>query len=341
MSEGNAPRYIIAGQLTRDYVILPSGKPLLDVPGGNLIYAAAGLTIWEPDSCPGLVARVGEDYPQEWIDSFQSYGLDVSGIRVLPEALDLRSFNVYSDRAYHSTEDPVTHFARLGLPFPKALLGYRPPSSAMPDSRTQLKATSLRQVDIPPHYLEATAAHLCPLDYLTHSLLPAVFRQAGFTTITLDPSRGYMTPVFWNDLPSLLTGLTAFLPNEDEIRSLFFGRSTDPWEMCEALAAFGVDFIVIKRGEGGQLLYDAASRSRWEIPAYPSRVIDPSGAGDAFCGGFLTGYRKTYDPLLAVLHGNIASSLVIEGQGAFYAMDALPGLANARLEAIKENVRKV
>lgn len=341
MSERQAPRYIFAGQLTRDYVILPSGKCLLDVPGGNVIYSAAGLTVWEPDSCPGLVARVGEDYPQEWIESYNNHGFDVSGIRVLPEAIDLRSFNVYTGRVYRNMEDPVAHFARLGLPFPKSLLGYRPPAATTPDSRTQLKATSLRQIDIPPRYLEATAAHLCPLDYLTHSLLPAVFRQAGFTTITLDPSRGYMNPIYWNEFPSLITGLTAFLPSEDEIRSLFIGRSSDPWEMTEALAAFGCEFIVIKRGEGGQLLYDSATRSRWEIPAYPARVLDPSGAGDAFCGGFLAGYRKTYDPLMAALHGNIASSLVIEGQGAFYAVEALPGLANARLDALKGNVRKV
>ncbi|WP_322808043.1 PfkB family carbohydrate kinase, partial [Thermanaerothrix sp.] len=68
---------------------------------------------------------------------------------------------------------------------------------------------------------------------------------------------------------------------------------------------------------------------------------DPTGAGDAFCGGFLAGYRQTYDPLAAVLHGNVSASLVIEGSGPFYALEALPGLAQARLEALRDAVSVV
>jgi sugar/nucleoside kinase (ribokinase family) len=69
--------------------------------------------------------------------------------------------------------------------------------------------------------------------------------------------------------------------------------------------------------------------------------VDPTGAGDAFCGGFLAGYRRTYDPLEAVLFGNISASLVVEGTGPFYALDALPGLAQARLDALRQSVRKI
>jgi sugar/nucleoside kinase (ribokinase family) len=233
----------------------------------------------------------------------------------------------------------VAHFSRLELPFPKSLLGYRSPATSQ-DSRTRLTPTSLRQGDLPADYQDATAAHLCPLDYLTHSLLPAVFRQAGFTTVTLDPSPGYMNPIFWDDLPALITGLTAFLPSEEEARSLFHGRSSDLRQMAEALSVYGCEFVVIKRGEAGQLVYDASTRTFWEIPAYPARVVDPTGAGDAFCGGFLAGYRRTYDPLQAALHGNISASLAVEGHGPFYALEALPGLAEARLESLREAVRK-
>ena len=254
--------------------------------------------------------------------------------------MGVRGFTAILSRRTPSTDDPGSPFACAGLAFPKELLGYRDTSSAL-DSRTNLLPTSLRQGDIPPDYLDASAAHLCPLDYLTHSLLPAVLRQAEFTTVTLDPSPGYMNPPFWDDTPALVTGLTAFLPSEEEMRSLFQGRSNDLWQMAEALAAYGCEIIVIKRGEGGQLLYDATARTRWEIPAYPSHLVDPSGAGDAFCGGFLAGYRRTYDPLQAALYGNISASLVVEGVGPFYALDSLPGLAQARLEALQQGVRKI
>ncbi len=338
--ETTSPRFLVAGLLQREFVLLPSGQALLDVPGGNLLYAGVGLALWEPTPPPGLVARVGEDYPQEWIDEFARRGLDTRGIRVLPQPVDVRFFAAYTSRTTRFVDDPVAHFARVGLPFPRALLGYHPPATTI-DSRTRLSPVSLRQADLIPDFMDASAAHLCPVDYLTHSLLPTVLRQAEVTTVTLDPSPGYMNPTYWNDVPALITGLTAFLPAEEDLCALFQGRSQDLWEMVEALAVYGCEIIVIKRGERGQLLYDAATHTRWEIPAYPARLVDPTGAGDAFCGGFLAGYRRSYDPLEAALYGNISASLVVEGIGPFYALDALPGLAQARLDALRQSVRKV
>jgi hypothetical protein len=332
--------FVIAGQLKRDFALLPGAKALVDVPGGGLIYAAAGLGVWEPAVHIGMVARVGEDYPRDWLSEISKRGFDIRGIRVLPESIDLRSFYVYTDSFNRLTEDPATHFTRLQQPFPKALLNYSMARNTY-DSHSQLSPISLRQSDIPVNYMDATAAHLCPIDYLTHSLLPAVLRQNGVTTVTLDPSTGTMTPTFWDDIPALLSGLTAFLPNEDELRTLFHGRSTDLWEMMETIAEYGCEIVVVKRGERGQFVYDRVTKTRWEISAYPARVVDPTGVGDSFCGGFLAGYRRTYDPLQAVLFGSISASLTIEGSGAFYSLDALPGLAQARMEALKECVRKV
>jgi sugar/nucleoside kinase (ribokinase family) len=150
-----------------------------------------------------------------------------------------------------------------------------------------------------------------------------------------------MNPSFRDDFPSLITGLTAFLPSEEEIRSLFQGRTDNLWEMAEAIASYGCDIIVVKRGERGQLVLDGSSRKRWEIPAYPVQAVDPTGAGDAYCGGFLAGFSNTYDALQAALYGNISASLSIEGQGPFYALDALPGLAQARLEALRQYSREI
>jgi sugar/nucleoside kinase (ribokinase family) len=179
------------------------------------------------------------------------------------------------------------------------------------------------------------------VDYLTHSLLPALLRQEGFTTITMDPSAGYMNTSFQADVPALVAGLTAFLPSEEEARSLFQGFSSDLWQMAEVLSSYGCEIVVIKCGERGQLLYDGAARQRWEVSSYPARVVDPTGVGDAFCGGFLAGYLRTYDPLQAVLCGNVSASLAIEGHGPFYPLDALPGLAQARMDALRQSVRKM
>ena len=334
------PKFIFVGKLQRDYFITSDEKPVLDVLGGNLPYAAVGFKLWEESPPPGLMARVGEEYPYTWLTEMESHGFDIRGITILPEAVDVRNFYVYTDKATRVTGDPVPHFARLGEPFPKALLGYRDQSNAL-DSKTNMTKVSLRQGDIPEDYMDANAAHLCPVDYLTHSLLPATFRQAGFTTVTLDPSPGYMNPTFFNDVPSILTGLTAFIPSEEELRSLFQGRSTDLWEMAEALTAYGCEFIVIKRGERCQLLYDSVGKTRWEIPAYPSNLVNPTRVGDAFCGGFIIGYRKSYDPVEAVLYGNISAAIVTEGYGPLFALDILPGLQYARLDSLRLSVRKL
>ncbi len=328
----------IAGQLRRQYLLPPEGRPLVDAPGGNLLYAAAGVSLWGQRA--GLLGRVGEDYPQQWLRQFQQRNLDVSGIKIIPETLDLRSFVAYTDNQTAHFTNPVSHFARLGLSFPKLLLGYQPPED-LPPSRTRANPDSPRLSDIPDAYLSVKAAHICPLDFITHTQLAPAFRQGGMVMVTLDPGPGYMNGNFMNDLRALLHGLTAFMPSEEEIRSLFWGRTDDLWAMAETLASFGCDIIVIKRGARGQYVYDHASHTRWEVPAYPASVVDPTHVGDAFCGGFLAGFLATFDPLQAALHGNIAASLAIEGSGAFYSLDALPGLARARMQSLSDIARQV
>ncbi|HTX90895.1 MAG TPA: carbohydrate kinase family protein [Anaerolineales bacterium] len=332
------PTFVLAGRLRRDYLLPPTGRPLLDVPGGNLLYSAAGLGVW--DNQVGLLARVGEDYPHEWLRSFEKRGWDTRGIHILAKVLDLRFFQAWLDLQTVQNGNPVAHFARIGLPFPKSLLGYQPAAEADDDRKTS-HPDSPRPDDIPEDYLNAHAVHICPMDYVTAGRLLSAFRQASVTSITLDPSAAFMLGTALDDVRILLHGLTAFLPSEDELRALFWGRTDDLWQMAETLCSFGCEFIVIKRGARGQMLYDSATKKRWEIPAYPARPVDLSGAGDSFCGGFLAGYQKTYDPLQAVLHGGVSASLTIEGSGAFHALDALPGLAQARLDSLAGVVREV
>jgi cytidine kinase len=117
MSNLSLLRYVIAGRLCRNYVITPQGKALLDVPGGSLFHAAAGMGIWETGI--GLIGRVGEDYPQEWLERVAAWGFDTRGVRILPEALDLRHFIAYSENNKADTDNPVMHFSRLEMPFPK------------------------------------------------------------------------------------------------------------------------------------------------------------------------------------------------------------------------------
>jgi sugar/nucleoside kinase (ribokinase family) len=331
------PRFIVAGLLRREYLLPPVGHPLLDAPGGNLLYAAGGLRVWETNV--GLLGRVGEDYPLQWRREMEARGFNIQGIKILPGSLDLRSFRAYSETFEQTRNNPVSHFARRQLTFPKALLGYQPPDTKVNPRRPHPHAPTLG--DIPAEYLSASAVHLCSMDFTSQGQLLSAFKAGLATTVTLDPDAAYMTPDFLKDLRELLNGLTAFFPSQEELQALFWGRTNDIWEMAETLGSYGCELVVIKRGGQGQWLYDAMGKHRWELPAYAARMADPTGAGDAFCGGFLAGYRNSYDPLEAALHGNVSASLKVEGSGAFYPLDVMPGLAQARLEALRDMVHEV
>ena len=150
-----------------------------------------------------------------------------------------------------------------------------------------------------------------------------------------------MKPQFLRDLRALLAGASAFLPSEEELRALFWGQTYDLWEMLSAVGELGCEIVVAKCGARGQAVLDVEGKHKWEIPAYPARLADPTGAGDAYCGGFLVGLKKTYDPLQAALYGNVAASLAVEGTGALYALGVAPGLAAARLQVMNDLVREI
>ncbi|GAP05870.1 sugar kinases, ribokinase family [Anaerolinea thermolimosa] len=330
-------RYLVIGRLTRRFMILPEDRVLEDIPGGSMLYTAAGISVW--DTGVGLVGRVGCDYPDEWIKKCHQYQLDTRGIRRLEEPVDLREFIVYPDLETRLEDQPVAHYARLQRPFPPALLGYTPPNRTL-DDRIRPRWYTIRPNDFPDDYFDATAAHIAPLDYLSHTLVPPLLRQKHIHTITLETGNGYTDPAFWDDLPVLLHGLTAFLITEDALRNLARDQVKDLWELAEMLASWGCEMIVIKRPGGNQLVYEHSSHGRWIIPPYPSRIRCPDGAGDAFNGGFLAGFRTTYDPVQAALQGNISASVVMESPDPFYAFGVLPGLPQARMESLRDMVRR-
>ncbi len=331
-------RFVLAGCLNRDTILPVSGPPQIDVFGGNLAYAAVGLNIWGGKA--GLLARVGPDYPLEWLERFKRLGFELSGVKVIQTEIDARRFLAHEDSVTTHYHNPIQHFADRGLPFPHSLLGYQPPGPGL-GSRTTPPKVSIQISDIPSTYLDASAIHICPIDYHAHIVLPSVFRQQHAATITLASHPGYMDPAYWEELPTLLTDLTAFITPEAEIRNLFQGRQTKLWEMAEVLAGFGPEFILIQTEDMGYYLLDRESNARWVIPQYASQAVDPTGGRDAFAGGFLAGYRQHYDPVEAAIMGSIAASVVVEGSGVYYGVDAMPELITGRKLALRERVQRL
>src|SRR5215208_6846309 len=213
------PIFLVFGKLTREYLLPSTGPERLDVAGGNLLYGAGGLRVWESEI--GLVGRVGNDYPREWLNVCIARGFDTSGIRILPSNLDVREFIAYSESFEVTRINPVSHFARRGMTFPKSLLGYQPPD----DKKKPSPEIMLTVTDIPADYLTARAALLCPMDIVTQTQLIAGMKRGSVHTFVLDPGPDAMRPKARRELPVLLNGVTAFLPSREELCDLFWGQT--------------------------------------------------------------------------------------------------------------------
>ncbi|MDA1329796.1 MAG: carbohydrate kinase family protein [Chloroflexi bacterium] len=334
-----APSAVLLGRLERQFLIPPNGRARVDQPGGNLLYAASAFRLWA--GSVGLVARVGQDIPETWLAKFEELGLDVQGIKILSAEHDLRSFTAYDDTQTPLHDHPIPYFAKLGLPFPKALLTYKydPPTLSSARKRSEL---SLRPEDLPAAYSGTQAAHLCPMDFFSHTLMPAALRAAGINSITLESSPSYMHPSLRNEIANLVSGLEVFLTNEQQLRILFSGRTEDIWEMAERIVSLNCRAVVIQRGSRGLLLLDGAAGTRYQIPPYPSRPKDPTHNQSSFAGGFLASLiSENGDFLQATLRATATASLAAESSGAFSVLDSLQGLAESRAQTLARAVQLI
>jgi ribokinase len=306
---------VIVGGLRVDTLISPAGVVYAGQIGGNAAFAAAGARLW--DARPGLVARVGENYPAEWLAAFDQAGIVTRGVVRLRGAHDVRTFYAYRTLEERDDRDPAAHFARLGRPLPAELAGYDC-STGGQERLDSWAPLAVRPADLPPEYAGVRAAHIAPCHVRSQLELPSALRQIGVRLITLDPSERLMLPGQAATLAAVLGRVDVFLPSEAEVRAALPG--VELWAAAERLAALGPRVVVIKIGARGQLVYERASGRRWHVPAVPARVVDVTGAGDAFCGGFLAGYLATGDPLAAAQRGGLAAARVIGGVGALFAV---------------------
>jgi ribokinase len=148
-----------------------------------------------------------------------------------------------------------------------------------------------------------------------------------------------MKPALRDDVFSFLCWVDVFLPSEQEVESIL-GKG-DPWLAARQFAEAGPAVVVIKAGSKGSLVYDRQSGGRWLVPAYPAHVVDVTGAGDAYCGGFMVGYDETEDPVLAGCYGAVSASFVLEGFGALFALRYTRAQAEARLADLKDRIEAV
>lgn len=99
--------------------------------------------------------------------------------------------------------------------------------------------------------------------------------------------------------------------NRAEIKSMY---ETEDFDAALSAAAAEVDCVVCTDSENGA--YIIRGGDRWHVPAFPTRVVDATGAGDLFAGAFLWGLTHGYELETCGRMACLAASEVINHIGA-------------------------
>lgn len=311
-------RLIIAGSLTIDNVIAPNGERLPPQFGGNVAYAAAGAALWA-DSI-GLVTRIGADYPQAFLAALAAHGLDLSGVRSSPHRHGMNVAFWY--RPDGSRERCFPPEVTVALPdHERARFHDYTVDGPAARYRVWFECTP-EPADLPPAWLTSAAGcHAAAMPVQRHIALMAHVRRAR-PDLDLqvdspwyderDQGADFATPLF--------ARIDRLLPSEADLAVAFPG--VDPVAAARALCARGARCVVVKRGAAGSLIV-TQDGGAIAIPIVPVAVLDPTGAGDAYCGGFLAGMTESGDVVRAAAMATVAASFAVETVGplALLAID--------------------
>lgn len=328
-------KFLAVGQIRNEFIVDLEGRATSNILGGSLLYAAGAMRSWTDHV--GMIGAVNSTRLKDTQILAGKMGCDHRGIRGIEHFLDIHDFYAYpsSDRCIR--DNPVPIYSARNIPIPRELLDYKfDPVEGGNGEKNEILRPLL--VNIPAEYLDASSAHICPLDLKSHIQLNSIFLKGSIRTITIQPHSSYMKSTNWDTLHAVIKDITGFLVHENDIRNLFIARSEDIWEMAETITGFGCKFVVIRNEQKGYYLFDSITNKRFRIPDFPAREVDPTGCFDAFCGGFLVGLQTTYDPVRAAVLGSVSTSFKIEKCGPLKVNSSLPGLAEARAEVIQSMI---
>lgn len=144
------------------------------------------------------------------------------------------------------------------------------------------------------------------------ALLHSAQRQS--IPFAIDPaSYSFLQEVGRDEFLAWSRGASFLFPNADEA-ALLTGAD-DPQEQLDRLAG-NFPVVALKRGKHGAMAAEAGGSTQLEIPAPTVEVVDTSGAGDAFLGGFLSAYLRGEGLDAALRRGIALGSFAVTMLGA-------------------------
>jgi sugar/nucleoside kinase (ribokinase family) len=287
---------LVVGSVALDSIFTPFGETA-DTLGGSAVFFAVAASLLHPVRVVGVI---GSDYPVDQLERLAARGIDWSGV----ERAKGESFR-WKGRYSYDLQSRETLETRLGV-----FASFQP--------------------KLPPAWLDAKYVFLGNIDPV---LQLNVLEQITDPKLVVCDTMNYWIQSKKSDLLPLLSKVDILLVNDGEAREL----SSD-WNIHRAgkwILAHGPKRVVIKQGEYGALLIEAGRT--FYVPAYPlEEVFDPTGAGDAFAGGFM-GYLARVDSTepdqlrRAMVYGSAMGSFAVEGFG-------VSGLDKVDYDAVQRRV---
>ncbi len=274
---------LIVGTVAFDAIETPYGKTDKIV-GGAATYISLAASFFTEKL--NLVSVVGGDFPKSAIKMLHDHNVDTAGLQIKENE---KTF-FWSGRYHNDMNSRDT-------------------------LETQLNVLETFDPIVPKQFSDS--------DFLMlGNLVPSVQQRVlGQMTkkpklIVLDTMNFWMDNC-WDDLIKALKSVDVLTINDEEAQQLSGEHSLVA--AAKKIKTMGPKYLIIKKGEHGALLF--GEEKTFFAPALPlENVIDPTGAGDSFAGGFI-GYLSGQDEIsfeqikTAVIYGSVMASFCVEKFG--------------------------
>ena len=292
---------LAVGTVAFDSVETPFGKAER-ILGGSATYLSLAAKYF----CPGvaIVGIVGNDFGDDQMAYFRERSIDLSGLEVDEDG---KSF-FWSGRYSYDLNDRDT-------------------------LRTDLNVLKDFEPKVPNQFRDAPIICLGNLDpEVQHSVLDQCY--GGYVVCD---TMNYWIEKTPESLMRLLRRVDCLIINDSEARQL-----ADTPSLIKAgsvIRRMGPSILVIKKGEHGALLF--ADGTVFAVPAYPLEdIVDPTGAGDTFMGGF-AGYLASESEITidavkrAMVYGSAMASFVVEAFGPERILNLTPSDIENRIDGFR------
>lgn len=285
---------LVIGTLALDTIETPFGKQEYTL-GGSATFISTAASYLTSDI--RLVGIVGYDFPQKEIEYFKSRNMDTSGVEFLK---DTKTFHWHG--VYHTDmnqRDTIT---------------------------TDLNALAFLNPKISEKFSKT--------EYICLGNIDPVIQEKVIKQIVKPKLVMIDTMNFWIEgnraaLDKVLKMVNVIMVNDSEAR-LLTGEN-NLLIAAKKIMEYGPKILIIKKGEHGAMLFN--ENNIFIVPAFPlEKVVDPTGAGDSFAGGFMGWLDRTKDLSfenlkLAVVFGSVMASLSVEE----FSLEGLRNLENSTI----------